>query len=292
MSTVEELDALFRESMPSLHEALSNKLKSSTIPMITIPTTLSGGEYNAYGACTNDITQSKQLFGNHVHEPRLIVLDPALTFTTPTRVWISTGVRAVDHCIEALCSINGHEECNVHFTESLLLLITGLLRCIKNSNDSEARKKCQFGCMSYMKVMILRIPLGASHGIGRQLGPYNVPHGETSCILMPAVAKYNAQVNAGQQAGILDNLWSNYAIAQALEEHGLRRGKADLGDALDVIIRVLQMPRDLKSVGIGRENLEQIAGNCLKDPWCRTNPVPLTEKKQVLEILEMVVGDS
>ena len=284
------LDKLFRESMHGLQEALENTFKGSTIPLIAIPTTLSGGEYNAYGACTNDITHKKQLFGNHNHEPRLIILDPALTITTPMRVWASTGVRAVDHCVEALCSTKSNANASPDFIESLQLLITGLLQCTKNPTDSEARAKCQFGCMSYMKVMVLKIPLGASHGIGRQLGPYNVPHGETSCILMPAVAKYNSRVNATQQARIADVLWDDTVIASVFEARGLRRDKADLGDALDAIIRELHMPRDLKSVGVRREDLENIAENSLNDPWCKTNPVPLTDQKQVLEILAMVAG--
>ena len=284
------LDKLFRETMSGLQETLNDTFNGSVIPMIAIPTTLSGGEYNAYGACTNEITRNKQLFGNHTHEPRLIILDPTLTITTPLRVWISTGVRAVDHCIEALCSTKSNENANVNFIESLQLLIKGLLQCTKNPTDSEARAKCQFGCMSYMKVMILKIPLGASHGIGRQLGPYNVPHGETSCILMPAVAKYNALVNATQQGRIIAVLWDDAVIASVLEARGLRKDKADLGDALDAIIRELQMPRDLKSVGVRREDLEKIAENSLNDPWCKTNPVPLTDQKQVLEILAMVAG--
>lgn len=51
------------------------------------------------------------------------------------------------------------------------------------------------------------------------------------------------------------------------------------------------MPRTLKEVGVGREKLEALAANCLKDAWLKTNPVPLTEKKQVLEILEWVADD-
>lgn len=260
--------------------------------MIAIPTTLSGGEYNAYGACTNDVTHRKQLFGNKTHEPRLIILDADLTLTTPMKVWISTGVRAIDHCIEALCSIRGNDNANADFIESLRLLATGLLQCTKDATDCEARRRCQFGCMSYMKVMLLKIPLGASHGIGRQLGPYNVPHGETSCILMPAVAKYNARVSEAKQVQILDILWNEDTVATILKAHYLRRDMATLGEVLDALIRELGMPRDLRSVGIGSENLEQIAENSLRDPWCKSNPIPLTDKAQVLEILALIDGSN
>lgn len=66
--------------------------------------------------------------------------------------------------------------------------------------------------------------------------------------------------------------------------------KADLGDVLDAIIRELGMPRSLADVGVGRDQLDGLAVNSLKDRWCVTNPVPLKEKGQVLEILEMVIG--
>jgi alcohol dehydrogenase class IV len=49
------------------------------------------------------------------------------------------------------------------------------------------------------------------------------------------------------------------------------------------------MPRSLGAVGVGREQLDALAENSLHDRWCQSNPVPLLEKSQVLEILEMVV---
>jgi alcohol dehydrogenase class IV len=58
---------------------------------------------------------------------------------------------------------------------------------------------------------------------------------------------------------------------------------------LDIIIRELNMPRSLHEVGVGREKLETLAGHALDDKWCRTNPLPIVHRSQVLEILETVV---
>ena len=45
-----------------------------------------------------------------------------------------------------------------------------------------------------------RIPWGASHGIGHQLGAVaGVPHGYCSCVMLPSVLRYNNEVNADQQ---------------------------------------------------------------------------------------------
>jgi len=65
---------------------------------------------------------------------------------------------------------------------------------------------------------------------------------------------------------------------------------SDLGDILDAVIRKLDMPRTLKDVGVYRDKLDLLAENSLKDHWIKTNAVPITEKSQVMEILEMVVG--
>lgn len=132
---------------------------------------------------------------------------------------------------------------------------------------------------------------GGSHGIGHQLGPIGVPHAETTCVCLPAVQKYNAKVNASQQAIVLDAFWAQPEIAAVLTKRGLVKGEADLGDALDSIIRELGLPRTLKDYGIGRDQLEGIAESSLKDVCCGWNVIPLEKKEQVLEILEMCLDD-
>ena len=136
--------------------------------------------------------------------------------------------------------------------------------------------------------------MGGSHAIGHQLGPLGVGHGETSCILLPAVLKYN-HLHGGDKARqaqqkVLDIFWGEKAIAEVLERRGLMKDKAVAGDAVGAVISELGMPRTLKDVGVGRDKLDALSNNSLKDPWIATNYPPLTEKSQVLEILEMVVG--
>ena len=71
---------------------------------------------------------------------------------------------------------------------------------------------------------------------------------------------------------------------------GVRDRGADLADVLDALLRALGVPRSLREVGVGREALRGLALGSLSDRWVRSNPVPLRESGQVLEILEMVVG--
>ncbi|KAG4218665.1 hypothetical protein PC116_g32855, partial [Phytophthora cactorum] len=132
------------------------------------------------------------------------------------------------------------------------------------------------------------VPLGASHGIGHQLGPAGVGHGETSCILNPAVCKYNYKkgANVERQNAIIQLLWESPEAREIFSRKGLKKETADLGDLMDAIIRTLEMPRTLSEFGIGEDKLSGIAENSLKDRWVKTNPAPL-DKEGVLEILRM-----
>ncbi|KAE8375085.1 alcohol dehydrogenase [Aspergillus bertholletiae] len=262
------------------------------VPIISIPTSLSAGEYSNFAGATDDTTKHKCSFQSPIKGPELVILDPVLTATTPDSVWLSTGIRAVDHCIETFVAVQRTSEKTDRLAlHALGLLVPGLLRCKVDKGDVDARLQCQLGSVDAMAACTVDMQLGASHGIGHQLGPLGVGHGETSCVLLPAVCKFNARhgANGERQERVKGFLLRQEAVGEVLERRSLDATKMDLGDVLDAVFRELGMPRSLKEVGVGREQLDQLAENSLHDRWCKTNPVPLMEKSQVLEILEMVV---
>jgi alcohol dehydrogenase class IV len=81
----------------------------------------------------------------------------------------------------------------------------------------------------------------ASHAIGYQLGPLGVGHGETSCLMLPAVCKWNAAqgANIARQQACVDILMNDAEVRRLMSG----RNNADLGDILDSVIRELGMPR-------------------------------------------------
>ncbi|KAH7046739.1 putative Fe-containing alcohol dehydrogenase [Macrophomina phaseolina] len=267
-------------------------LHPPTARIVCVPTTLSGGEYSGLGAATNDSSGEKTIFAAPAHPPSLVVLDAQLSTTTPERVWLSTGFRAVDHCVETLCGVpeRRDEAADESAKEGLKKLVPGLLRCKKDGADTEARHACQMGVVEAMAAVRRGVDLGASHGVGHQLGPLGVGHGETSCVLLPAVCRYNRNVNARRQEVVEGVIWEEETVAKVLGRRGLRKGEAELGELLRAIVEELGMPCSLKDVGVGQDKFEGLAKNSLKDRWSGTNPVPLKEDNQVLEILKMVAG--
>lgn len=80
--------------------------KAPTIASVIIPTTLSAGEFSAIAGCTDTLRGVKEVYAHPRAFPRTVILDPAVTVHTPEWLWLSTGVRAVDHAVEDLCSIS------------------------------------------------------------------------------------------------------------------------------------------------------------------------------------------
>lgn len=224
--------------------------------------------------------------------PRLIINDPKLTITAPEWVWLSTGVRAIDHCCECYCRASPEdEELDEEVLEAFKMILPNLLITKKEFGDEAARLNCMLGVNKVTIMLKKRAMPGASHGIGHQLGPFGVGHGETSCILLPSVMKYNAKANSEKQKKLKQMMWDESAVAEVLKRRGLDPASSDAGDGLDAIFRELGMPRTLKEKGIGRDKFQALAVNSLKDPCCAANPVPIESEEQVMEILNMCAGN-
>lgn len=106
----------------------------------------------------------------------LVILDPRLCLTTPAYHWLSTGVRALDHCVEALCSPEATTESDERAEKGVRLLVPGLIACKQEEGeeeekaDVEARFRCQMGVRYAMENIRAGVPMGGSHAIGHQLG--------------------------------------------------------------------------------------------------------------------------
>ena len=178
------LNSLFEnnghEADDSHDEPVQNPhIKPSTIPYMCATTTLSAGEYSTFGGATDERSHRKRLFQDPSPDAghRVIVIDPKLTLTAPLGVWLSTGMRAVDHCVETVCSASPVPEATEAALKGIRQLVPALLHSKKDAHNLDARLQAQLGAGQSMKgVVLYNVKLGASHGIGHQLGPLGVPH--------------------------------------------------------------------------------------------------------------------
>jgi len=266
-------------------------LHPPTLKLICIPTSLSAGEYNCKSGGLDRETGKKFPFFQPDCMPDVILCDPYLARKTPEWVWLSTGVRSLDHAMETLCNPNFNLKDPVladayrSSKESVDLLMRGLILSKEDPENVEARDMCQRGSWKASLAVVREVPMGGSHAIGHILGPVgNVPHGVTSCVMCPAVLRYNYRVNSKQQDEIKEMLIRNGIV----KELGLQdKPDLQLWQILATFIRYIGMPQSLKEVGIEQKDYKKISEETLGDFWSRTNPIPLERSDQVMEILEM-----
>lgn len=239
---------------------------------IVVPTTLSAAEFSNLAGCTDLTRKVKDLYTGREIGSQAVILDPCLTLNTPDWLWLSTGIRAVDHAVETICSRSPQP-----FTDATCLHALGMLdRSLKRNKaapgDLDARLDSQLGAW-LASTGLGRIEWGASHGIGHQLGAVaDVPHGHTSCVMLPSVLRYNAPVNSERQR----------LVAAAMG-----RPNDGAAEVIGALISALGMPRTLRDVGVKREHYDFIANGAMQNMMVRSNPRPITEPVQVKEILDL-----
>ena len=251
----------------------SPQLNPPAVRQISAPTTIAGGEFSATAGVTNEKTKVKEALRHPLLMPRATILDPWLGAHTPEWLWLSTGIRAVDHCVEGICSRDAHPYGDAQALRGLAMLAQALPRVKADAGDLDARMDCQIGTWLSTGPLASGVPMGASHGIGYVLGAeFGVPHGHTSCVMLPSVMRWNKSANAERQA----------LVASAMGHPN-----EDAGDVLDDFIRGLGMPRSLREVKVGPEHFDRIAQQAMATPWVPRNPRKIEGPAQVREILDM-----
>ena len=251
----------------------SPQLNPPAVRQISAPTTIAGGEFSATAGVTNEKTKVKEALRHPLLMPRATILDPWLGAHTPEWLWLSTGIRAVDHCVEGICSRDAHPYGDAQALRGLAMLAQALPRVKADAGDLDARMDCQIGTWLSTGPLASGVPMGASHGIGYVLGAeFGVPHGYTSCVMLPSVMRWNKSANAERQA----------LVAAAMGHPN-----EDAGDVLDDFIRGLGMPRSLREVKVGPEHFDRIAQQAMATPWVPRNPRKIEGPAQVREILDM-----
>ena len=275
VTTVDELDA-YRAGKPKEGAAPPSEAirpPADAIRMVAVPTTLSAAEFNAFAGISDPRKGIKESFGHRLIVPRVIVLDPAATLATPMDLMLSTGLKAVDHAVERLCSQQAHPFVLGTATEALKLLALALPAHKADPDDMATRLDLQFGMWLSIGAGTSGVGVGASHGIGHVLGAAcHVPHGHTSCVMLPSVLRWNLPANAERQKRV-----------------GEAFGKPDVaaGDLVEGLVRSLGLPGRLSEVGVGRDRFREIAEKSMHDRAVLNNPRPIKGPEQVMEILEL-----
>lgn len=242
-----------------------------SVPQIAIPTTLSGGDFNASAGATDTRSMLKEIYRHPLLVPRVIVLDPAVTVRTPQWLWLSSGIRALDHAVETVCAPKADKRSYLEAIPAIRLLAHALPRTMADPNDLDGRLDAQLAVWLSMEHNRFGVSMGASHGIGHVLGgTCDVPHGYTSCVMLPHVMRYNQAANPDRHA----------LVAEAMGHPG-----RPAWEVLHEFINGLGLPRTLAAVGVTPDKFETVAKAALLDHYLHTNPRPIGGIEDIMAIL-------
>ena len=235
---------------------------TDTLPTIMIPTkSATSSETNNVAVATNDRTHEKAYIWAPVLYPKICVMDPCVTATLPKFPMAAGAVDAMSHVLEAYLNGDQNSPVQDRCHEGLLMAVMDLIRKIfKDPDDIQARASLQWASTLTWNGN-LQAGLAAPtpcHQIGHVLSAlYDIDHGVTLAVIMPAFFRYTAHLNDERAARFAELGYRIFRLD--------REGRKDIDVADECIdkfvafVKEVGVPVNLKSVNVPKEDLDKIA---------------------------------
>jgi maleylacetate reductase len=251
--------------------------KMYAIPHVAVPTTFSGAEFTQDAGITYG-TEKEVHHGAHLMAT-VAVLDPEAALVTPASLLLPSGMNALHHCIEGVCSIKANGISDALFLRAIRLLSSSLPEIYLDTDNVDLRGLAQVGA-ALAALAIGDLPMGLGHAFAHAIcGRYKTPHARTHALLIAPVMEYNRHAVPAAQAAIGEALGVNPKQApEAVAEEGIGRVR-------DLLVS-LGLPKTLSELGI-RETDETLVENVMADRYFCTNPRN-TEREDILAVIRRI----
>lgn len=247
-------------------------------PIVAMPTTAgTGSEVGRASVITDSANHIKRIIFHPKMLPSVVILDPELTCGLPPHITAATGIDALSHSLEALCSPFYHPMAEGIAVEAIRLVKTYLPRAVADGGDLEART--QMLVASTMGATAFQKGLGGMHALAHPLGAlYNAHHGLLNAILMPYVLKANRN-----------------AIEKRIERLARYLDLADPGfdGFLSWVLGLrekLGIPHSLAAIDIDDSDADRVGRMAAEDPSAGGNPIPFDAQQYAAIFKDAVNG--
>lgn len=255
-----------------------DKSSKPMIPLMAINTTAgTASEITRFCIITDTSRKVKMAIVDWRVTPQIAINDPELMKGMPPSLTASTGMDALTHAIEAYVSTDANPLTDAAAIMAIKMIAHYLPKAVANGNYMKARDKMAYA--QYLAgIAFNNASLGYVHAMAHQLGGfYNLPHGVCNAILLPYVESYN----------LIGNMDRFRDVAQAMgvqvEGISVTCAAEKAIEAIKKLSRQLEIPSDLKQLGVREEDFGIMADNAKKDVCQLTNPRTAT-REQVIEI--------
>ena len=255
-----------------------DKSSKPMIPLMAINTTAgTASEITRFCIITDTSRKVKMAIVDWRVTPQIAINYLELMKGMPPSLTASTGMDALTHAIEAYVSTDANPLTDAAAIMAIKMIAHYLPKAVANGNYMKARDKMAYA--QYLAgIAFNNASLGYVHAMAHQLGGfYNLPHGVCNAILLPYVESYNLIGNM--------NRFRDVAQAMGVQVEGISVTCAaeKAIEAIKKLSRQLEIPTDLKQLGVREEDFGIMADNAKKDVCQLTNPRTAT-REQVIEI--------
>jgi aldehyde:ferredoxin oxidoreductase len=247
------------------------KIKPIFPPTICVPTTSgTGSEVNPCAVLTDKQRDLKFILMSNHFIPKLAVVDPLLCKTMPKSLTIESGLDALSHCIEGYVSLA--TPYHPYFESMALygakLIGRSIIPAYKDGNNIAARTDmCMAaicGGLAFLK------GLGIGHAITHTLGAhYHMPHGRAAIFGLLCFVRANKET----------------CKEQFIDLSQLINRSNDLEGSLLHLYNELEIPLSLKTHGIAKNDLKEIAFYASRDAVNMATDPTTPSQAKILELL-------
>ena len=248
-------------------------------PVVAVPTTAgTGSEVGRAAVITDQRAQVKRIIFHPGMLPGQVILDPELSLALPPHLTAATGMDALSHNLEALCSPAWHPMADGIAMEGLRLVHSFLPTAVHDGANVEARMHML--AASAMGATAFQKGLGAMHALAHPLGAvYDAHHGLLNAILMPYVLHANR--------ASIEHTLQRAAGYLGLEQQGF---EGFLQWILDLRTEI-GIPNDLAAIGIDDTQIDKLARMAVEDPSAGGNPISFDAARYEAILRKAIKGD-
>jgi len=214
--------------------------------------------------------------------PRLVVVDPELTYSLPPSVTASTGLDALTQLLESFVSISANPLTDSICREGLARASSSLIAAYKDPVNAAAREDMCLASL-FSGIALANARLGAVHGFAAAAGTQcNVAHGSICASLLPHVVETNIMALRSRcpSSGAL----SRYEDAARIMTGRPSARAEDSVAWIHNLCREMSIP-SLSHLGIHRDVFRDLASKAARASSMKGNPIVLTDD-ELAEILE------
>ena len=247
-------------------------IKEPGVPAIMLPTTAgTGAETTPNAIVKNPIEGWKKGIVSSYLIPKMVILDPELTVSLPSKITAETGIDAFTHAIECFIGNKSNMMSDLFALEAIRLIATNLHQAVREGNDRVARYNMLLASF-YGGVAITNSGTGGVHALSYPLGAkFNLSHGLSNSVLLAEVMRFNAKavpekfVKVGEMMGIKSDMFSREEIVELTvnEIDALAKGAGICFEEFTISEEILE---DLAKLAMAEQRLLE------------NNPRPITQE--------------